>query len=38
MVGTAGEAVVFHRESAVTTQMQQNRLARRGKNANYYRI
>ena len=27
MVGAVGEAVVFHREPAVTTQMQRNRLA-----------
>jgi len=26
MVGRVGEAVVFHRESAVTTQMRRNRL------------
>ena len=31
MVGAAGEAVVFHRESAVTTHMRQNRFAFVGK-------
>ena len=31
MVGAAGEAVIFHREPAVTTHMRQNRFASLGK-------
>ena len=38
MVGAASEAVVFHREPAATTQMQENRLAWMGKNVDYNRI
>jgi hypothetical protein len=35
MRGTGDEAVVFHRESAVTKQMRRDRLARRVKNVDY---